>query len=87
MAAMSTIALVAAGAAAGTAISALTKPKTPKAPETVDPAIERAKAETEAAQASNSKLAARNKARQASSLLAKDQDSIAAAGGKTLLGQ
>lgn len=95
MAALSTIATVAsiAAAAAGTYASLqAAKKKDPKLPETVageDPAVARAKAETEAAQAANSKLAAKNKARQASSLLAKDQapDLAALGTGKTKLGQ
>lgn len=94
MAALSTIATVAsiAAAAAGTYASLqAAKKKDPKLPETMteDPAVARAKAETEAAQAANSKLAAKNKARQASSLLAKDQapDLAALGTGKTKLGQ
>lgn len=86
MAALSTIAMLAG--AAGAVYSATQKPKTPDMP---DPATERAKAETEAAQKTNSKLAQRNRARQASSLLAKPMDSttseVSALGGKTKLGQ
>jgi hypothetical protein len=53
-----------------------------------DPALERAKAEQDAAIAANSKLAARNKARQASSLLAKDSgEGLSVLSGKTKLGQ
>jgi hypothetical protein len=92
MGALSTIAMVGAGLAAGAAVSKLTK--TPKAPDLPDPRIERAKAETEAAQKTNSKLAQRNRARAASSLLAKPIDSttsdvatLGAAPGKTTLGQ
>lgn len=95
MAAISgTTALIAAGAAAAgaVAISALTKK--PKSPDMPDPAVERAKAETEAAQRTNSKLAMRNKARAASSLLAKPIDStssdvgaLGGGAGKTSLGQ
>jgi hypothetical protein len=49
---------------------------------------ERVKAETDAEQASSSKLAARNRARRASSLLATDQGGEpGTAGGKTTLGQ
>lgn len=93
MAAISgTTAMIAAAAAAagGLAVSALAKK--PKSPDMPDPAAERAKAETEAAQRTNSKLAMRNKARAASSLLAKPMDSTtsdvgALGGGKTTLGQ
>lgn len=90
MAAMSTIAMIGAGLAAGTVVSgALTKkPKTPDMP---DPKVERAKAEADAALASNSKLAAKNRSRRASSLLAKDAapDALGAGpqAGKDLLGQ
>ena len=91
MAALSTIAMVGAGVAAAGAISQLAKkPKTPDMP---DPRIERAKAETEAAQKTNSKLAMRNRSRAASSLLAKPIDStssdvtaLGAAPGKQTMG-
>jgi hypothetical protein len=89
MAAISTLAAIAtiAGGVAGVA-GALKKPKTPDMP---DPAAERAKAETEALQKTNSKLAQRNRAREASSLLAKPLDSTtsdvgALGGGKEKLG-
>jgi hypothetical protein len=52
-----------------------------------DPAAERAKAEQEASLAANSRLAAKNKARQASSLLAKDSGEVGMLAGKTKLGQ
>lgn len=87
-----TLASIAAAAASTYASLQAAKRKTPQMPEAVageDPAVSRAKAETEAAQAANSKLAAKNKARQASSLLAKDQapDLAALGTGKTKLGQ
>jgi hypothetical protein len=64
-------------------------PKAPKMPDMPDPKIERAKAEAEAAQKANSALAVRNRARKASSLLAKDAspDALGAGQGKTTLGQ
>lgn len=77
--------------ALGTVASALKK--NPKAPDLPDPRIERAKAETEAAQKTNSKLAMRNRSRAASSLLAKPLDStssdvttLGAAPGKQTMG-
>ena len=86
-------ALAAAALAAGgtMAVTQLMKPKTPSMP-TTDPAAEKAKLETDASQAANSKLAAKNRARAASSLLAKPLDSTTAdvaalGGGKTTLGQ
>lgn len=89
--ATSTALMLAAGAAAGaTVASAASKPKAPSLP---DPSIERAKAETDAAQRTNSALAARNRSRAASSLLAKPLDSATSAvsalgaGTKTTLGQ
>lgn len=107
MAAMTSAALVSAGMSAAAAgataavgyglvgaalISKLSKK--PGAQNLPDPATERAKAETEAAQRTNSKLAMRNKARAASSLLAKPIDStssdvsaLGGGGGKTTLGQ
>jgi hypothetical protein len=83
---------VAVGAAGAMAASALAKPKTPGEKPVVDPAVERAKADTEAAAAVNSKLAAKNRSRAASSLLAKPIDTTtsevsALGGGKTTLGQ
>lgn len=93
MAAISSVAMAAMAvtAAAGIATALKNKPKMPDMP---DPRVERAKAETEAAQKSNSKLAARNRARAASSLLAKpiettssDVTTLGAAPGKTTLGQ
>ncbi len=100
MAAISTIAALATAAAAvGGAYSAYEQGKDARAMAKkqaaalkpvveVDPAGERAKAEADAAQAANSKLAAKNKARQASSLLANDQaDGLSVLSGKTKLGQ
>lgn len=88
-----TLALAAgAGLATGVVVSKLSKQ--PKAPQLPDPKAERAKAEAEAAQRTNSRLAARNRARAASSLLAKSSDTagaysnaLGAAPGKTTLGQ
>jgi len=78
-----------AGLAAGGAVAA--KALAPKAPKvsTVDPAVERAAAEARATQATNSKLAERNRARRSSSLLAVDTSTsnIPTLGGKTTLGQ
>jgi hypothetical protein len=49
--------------------------------------IERANAESQAAQLASSKLAAKNRSRQASSLLAPDAGEVGVTAGKTLLGQ
>jgi hypothetical protein len=78
-------ALAGGGALAAKALA----PKAPKAPAAVDPAVERAAAEARATQATNSKLAERNRSRKASSLLALDTASsnVPALGGKTTLGQ
>ena len=72
---------------AGVAASKLLKP--PKPPAAVDPAAERAAAEARATQATNSKLAERNRARKASSLAAIDTAGsvVPTLGGKTTLGQ
>lgn len=77
MAAVSSV-VTALAAVAGTAAS-VSAAKKAKMPEIVDPRIERAKAEAEAAQKTSSALAQRNKARQASSLLAKPMDSATSA--------
>lgn len=79
----------------GLGLNKLLRPKAPPAMAPApDPGVERAKAETEAAQVTNSKLAAKNRARQASSLLAKPLDSttsevsaLGASPGKRSLGQ
>ena len=92
MAALTTMALAGA-AVVGTAVAVnAMKPKTPgmtKDTTAEDIARERARAEAEAAQASSSKLAARNRARKASSLLARDGQQIllGQGAGKTTLGQ
>lgn len=74
-------------AAAGAAKALTSKPKAATA--VVDPATERAAAEAKATQATNSKLAERNRARKASSLLAVDTagSNAPALGSKTTLGQ
>lgn len=83
-------ALTAAALAGGGSLvaSKLLAPKTPKAAMT-DPSVERAAAEAKATQSANSKLAERNRARKASSLLAVDTttSSVPTLGGKTTLGQ
>jgi hypothetical protein len=92
MAALTSIAIAGLAAAGGMAVAGAMAKK-PQAPAAgPDPVTERAKAETEAVQKTNSKLAQRNRARQASSLLAKPVDSAssdvtALGGGKTTLGQ
>jgi hypothetical protein len=85
-------AMAAALAAGGTAVAASALSKKPSAPQMPDPAVERAKADTDSAQLTNSRLAQRNRSRAASSLMAKPLDSTtsdvaAMGGGKTLLGQ
>lgn len=84
----------AALAAGGTAVASGVLSKKPSAPNLPDPAVERANAETDAAQKTNSALAAKNRSRAASSLLAKPLDSatsataaLGAPAGKTTLGQ
>lgn len=76
MAAMTTIALAAAAAGTIYTVSQANKAKKAKGADTAtpDPALERAKAETDAAQRANSKLAQRNRSRVASSLQAKPVD-------------
>lgn len=99
MAAMTSIALAAAAAVTvGATVHSVKQAKKAaglkKSDALPDPAVERAKAETEAFQAANSRLAAKNRVRKASSLLAKPMDStssdvgsLGAAPGKTTLGQ
>lgn len=89
MAAISSALIGAAASLGGAAIAAkAAKKNAPKEENTPDPGIERANAEAQAAQASNSALAAKNRARKASSLLARDdQMMLANQGGKSLLGQ
>ena len=95
MAAFSTIALIAGAAAVASKV--LDKPKLPDAApvaatSTVDPAAQQAAADTKAAQNTNAALAAKNKARKASSLLAAgdpaSQEGVGSAlgYGKTTLG-
>jgi hypothetical protein len=88
MAAFSSIMIGAALIGGGMVLAKSMAPK-PKMPDMPDPKIERAKAEAEAAQKANSALAVRNRARKASSLLAKDAapDALGAGQGKTTLGQ
>lgn len=76
------------GSLAAAGATKLLTPK-PKGAAAVDPATERAAAEAKATQAANSKLAERNRARKASSLLAVDTatSNVPALGGKTTLGQ
>ena len=83
---MCVTALLAAG---GLAASKVLAPKAPKVAPLVDPSVERAAAEAKATQAANSKLAERNRARKASSLLAVDTatSNVPALGGKATLGQ
>jgi hypothetical protein len=87
---LSTAALYAGAAvAAGAAIKSM-KPGDPaKDTSAAEIARERARAEAEAANASNSKLAAKNRARKASSLLARDGAPImlGQGAGKSTLGQ
>jgi hypothetical protein len=75
----------------GAVIPSPVKPKAPTAAALPDPAVERAKAETEAMQATNSKLAQKNRARAASALAvsstSSDVAALGAAPGKTALGQ
>ena len=88
---LSTAAMYAGAAvAAGAAIKSMTKaPGVPKDTSADEIAKERARAEAEAAQASNSKLAMKNRARKASSLLARDGEQVmlGQGAGKTMLGQ
>lgn len=95
MAAFSTIAMVVGGALL--AKQALAKPKIPDQPAApvaqADPAVEQAAHDTKAAQNTNAALAAKNKARKASSLLAagdpanQSTTGSALSYGKTTLGQ
>lgn len=88
--------LLAGGAAAGVAVSQAMAPKAPSAPDPTaaqnQVAQERAKVETDSLTRTNSKLAQRNRARAASSLLAKSpldsttSDVGALGGGKATLG-
>ena len=79
-----TMLAVAGGAVAATALA----PKAPKGPAAVDPAVERAAAEAKATQATNSKLAERNRSRKASALSVDAATSaVPTLGGKTTLGQ
>lgn len=92
MAALTTAAMYVGGAiAAGAAVkSIMPKPGAmPKDTSADEIARERARAEAEAAQASSSKLAAKNRARKASSLLARDSQPmlLGQGAGKTMLGQ
>lgn len=59
-----------ATALAGAAGSRLLAPKAPKGPAYTDPAAEKARADADAANAANSRLAAKNRSRATSSLLA-----------------
>lgn len=78
------IAALAGGAVAAKALA----PKAPKGPAAVDPAVERAAAEARATQATNSKLAERNRSRRASALSVDTATSnVPTLGGKTTLGQ
>lgn len=81
--------LMAALAVGGGVAAKALAPKAPKMPAAVDPAVERAAAEARATQATNSKLAERNRSRRASSLLAVDTatSNVPTLGGKTTLGQ
>lgn len=83
--ALTMAALAGGGAVAAKALA----PKAPKVAPLADPSAERAAAEAKATQAANSKLAERNRARKASSLLAVDAASsnVPALGGKATLGQ
>lgn len=75
-------------AAGGLAASKALAPKAPKMPAAVDPAVERAAAEARATQATNSKLAERNRSRKASALAVDTTTSaVPTLGGKTTLGQ
>jgi hypothetical protein len=95
MAAISGSTLLMAGLAAAGTAAAASALKKPKAPDLPDPRVERAKAEAEAASKTNSALAMRNRARAASSLLAKpgadsttsEVGALGASPGKTKLGQ
>jgi len=80
--------MMAALAGGGVLAAKALAPKAPKQTAT-DPAVERAAAEARATQATNSKLAERNRSRRSSSLLALDTASsnVPALGGKTTLGQ
>jgi len=73
----------------GLAASKVLAPAKPKAQAMTDPAAERLAAETTATQAANSKLAAKNRSRAASSLLASGgiNTALGVTGGKTTLGQ
>ena len=82
-------ALTAGLLAGGGALAASALAPKPKKAAVVDPAVERAAAEAKATQATNSKLAERNRARKASSLMAVDTSTSAVPTltGKTTLGQ
>lgn len=80
--------LMAALAVGGGVAAKALAPKAPKMPAAVDPAVERAAAEARATQATNSKLAERNRARKASALAVDTATSnVPTLGGKTTLGQ
>ena len=95
MAAMSSILLAGAAVAAGAVAANAMKPKTPNAAKEVldlkEPAAEQASTDVKATQNTNLALAAKNKARRASSLLASGDPAQSAGSalgyGKSTLGQ